>query len=68
MIGKGMWHAWFSRREVRTGPWCGNLREGHNLEDLGGGLDDNIKMAIKKNGKEWAGLIWRRIGTSGGLL
>jgi hypothetical protein len=33
---------------------------------------NNIKMALReigwKDGMVWAGLIWLRIGTSGGLL
>jgi hypothetical protein len=29
---------------------------------------DNIKMDLRKNGMVWIGLIWLRIGTSGGLL
>jgi hypothetical protein len=30
--------------------------------------EDNIKMYLRRNGVVWTGLIWRRIGTSGGLL
>jgi hypothetical protein len=29
---------------------------------------DNIKMDIREVGMVWIGLIWLRIGTSGGLL
>jgi hypothetical protein len=29
---------------------------------------DNIKMAFRYDGVVWTGLIWFRIGTSGGLL
>jgi hypothetical protein len=29
---------------------------------------DNIKMDLRQDGMEWIGLIWLRIGTSGGLL
>jgi hypothetical protein len=29
---------------------------------------DNIKMDLREMGWEWIGLIWLRIGTSGGLL
>jgi hypothetical protein len=29
---------------------------------------DNIKMDLRYSGVVWTGLIWLRIGTSGGLL
>jgi hypothetical protein len=29
---------------------------------------DNIKMDLRYDGVVWTGLIWLRIGTSGGLL
>jgi hypothetical protein len=29
---------------------------------------DNVKMDLKEMGMPWTGSIWRRIGTSGGLL
>jgi hypothetical protein len=29
---------------------------------------DNIKMDLRDDGIVWIGLIWLRIGTSGGLL
>jgi hypothetical protein len=29
---------------------------------------DNIKMDLKRYGMVWIGLMWLRIGTSGGLL
>jgi hypothetical protein len=29
---------------------------------------NNIKMDLRENGMVWTGLIWLRIGTSGGLL
>jgi hypothetical protein len=29
---------------------------------------DNIKMDLREDGMVWIGLIWLRIGTSGGLL
>jgi hypothetical protein len=33
------------------------------------GLGDNIKTDLKEfNGEVWAGFIWFRTGTSGGLL
>jgi hypothetical protein len=31
-------------------------------------LVDNIKMDLRWDGMVWIGLIWLRIGTSGGLL
>jgi hypothetical protein len=30
--------------------------------------EDNIKMDLREHGVVWTGLIWFRIGTSGGLL
>jgi hypothetical protein len=30
--------------------------------------EDNIKMDLTYDGVVWTGLIWLRIGTSGGLL
>jgi hypothetical protein len=29
---------------------------------------DNIKIGLREDGMVWIGLIWLRIGTSGGLL
>jgi hypothetical protein len=29
---------------------------------------DNIKMNLREDGLVWTGLMWLRIGTSGGLL
>jgi hypothetical protein len=45
-----------------------NLKEKNQLEDVG--VDKNIKMYLKKeqDAKELTGLIWLRIGTSGGFL
>jgi hypothetical protein len=31
-------------------------------------LEDNIKMDLREIGVVWAGLIWLRIRTSGGLM
>ena len=42
-----------------------DLNESDHLEDPG--VDgDNIKMGLKVNRRVWSGLIWLRIGTSGG--
>jgi hypothetical protein len=42
----------------------GRLKERNHFEDLG----INGRMFLKDNGKVWIGLIWLRIGPSGGLL
>jgi hypothetical protein len=31
-------------------------------------LEDNIKLDLRQEGMVWTGLIWLRIGTSGGIL
>jgi hypothetical protein len=44
--------------------WWENQKVGGHWED-----HDNIKMDLKDiDGMIWIGLIWLRIGTSGGLL
>jgi hypothetical protein len=30
--------------------------------------EDNVKMDLRKTGRDWYGLIWLRRGTGGGLL
>jgi hypothetical protein len=30
--------------------------------------EDNIRMDLREIGRVWTGLVWLRIGTSGGLL
>ena len=49
--------------DVRTGFWCGYLRERDQLEDIR--ID---RRKILKSIKAWTGLIWLRIGTSGRVL
>ena len=64
-----MWHVW-GRGGLHAGFWWGNLSEGDHLEDLGvdgGGV--MLRFIFRKwDGGTWTGLIWPRIGTSGGLL
>jgi len=52
---------------VYTGFWWGNLSERDHLGDPG--IDGRIILtSIFRNwdGEAWTGLIWLRIGTSGG--
>jgi hypothetical protein len=47
----------------------GNLKGRDHLEDMG--LDEKMILEWileKQGGKGWTGVIWLRIGTSGGLL
>ena len=63
-----MKHVW-RRGEVHTRFWWGNLRERHNLEDLG--IDGRIilRWFLRKwNVGVWTGSSWLRIGTGGGHL
>jgi hypothetical protein len=55
-------------REVHTGFWWGELREGDHFGDPG--VDGRIilKRIFKKWDGAWTGLSWLRIGTGGGLL
>jgi hypothetical protein len=57
------------KRELHTGFWWGDLREGDHLGDPG--VDGKIILKwIFKNldGVAWTGLSWLRIGTDGRLL
>jgi hypothetical protein len=56
------------KREVHTGFWWGNLREGDHLGDPG--VDGRIilKWIFKTRDGAWTGLSWLRIGRGGGLL
>jgi hypothetical protein len=60
--------ALWGKREVHTGFWWGDLREGEHLGKPGVD-DDNIKMDLQEVGwGAWTGLSWLSIGTGGGLL
>jgi hypothetical protein len=55
------------KREVHTGFWWGDLREGDHLGDPGVDGAIILKWILKWDGA-WTGLSWLRIGTGGGLL
>jgi hypothetical protein len=56
------------KREVHTGFWWGDLREGDHLGDPGVDSRIILKLIFKKWNRAWAGLNWLRIGTVGGIL
>ena len=61
-----MWHLW-KRREIHA-QW-GIPKERDHLKDTG--VDGRIMIQFVLNklyGRTWTGLLWLRIGTSGGLL
>ena len=61
---------WYIRgtRTVHTEFWYGNLRERDHFENVGVDMRIILKWALKTLDEEsLTGLIWLRIGTSGGL-
>jgi hypothetical protein len=56
------------KREVHTGFWCGDLREGDHLGDPGVDGRVMLKWIFRKWDGTWTGLSWLKIGTGGGLL
>jgi hypothetical protein len=56
------------KREVHTGFWWGDLREGDHLGDPGINGSMILKWISKKWGGAWTGLSWLRIGRGDGLL
>jgi hypothetical protein len=55
------------RREMRTGFWWRDLREGEHLEDPRINARIILKYIFKKWNWVWTELIWLRIGRGGGL-
>jgi hypothetical protein len=53
---------------MHTKFWWRTPKERNHLENLEVDGSKFIKMDLKSVGRTWAGLIWPRIGTSGGLL
>jgi hypothetical protein len=61
-----MWHLW-SRGEMHTEFWWGNLRERDHLGPRCR-WENNINLTLKEvEWGAWTGLIWLRVGTGGGL-
>jgi hypothetical protein len=54
---------------MHIGCWWESQKERHHLEDQDVGEWTILKLILRRyDGMEWIGLIWLRIGTSGGLL
>jgi hypothetical protein len=62
-----MQHVW-GKREVHTGFWWGDVREGDHLGDPGVDGRTILKWISKTWDGAWTGLSWLRIGTGGGFL
>ena len=62
-----IWHDVWGRRLVLKVFWCEILKKIDTFEDLS--LDGMMvmKLIFKKWDGTWTGLIWFRIGTSGGF-
>jgi hypothetical protein len=56
------------KREVHTGFWWGDLREGNHLGDPGVDGKIILKLIFETWDGAWTGLSWLRIRTGGGLL
>jgi hypothetical protein len=57
------------KRQVHTGFWWGDLREGDHLGHPCVDWRIILKWIFKKwDGDAWTELSWLRIGTNGGLL
>jgi hypothetical protein len=58
--------AQMGRRGMHIGYWWKNQKERYHWEDQGWVI---LKWFLERyDGMEWIGLIWLRIGASGGLL
>jgi hypothetical protein len=53
---------------MHIGYWWESQKERDHWKDQNVGGWTILKILEKYNGMEWIGLIWLRIGTSGGLL
>jgi hypothetical protein len=57
------------RRVMHTGYWWESQKERDHLENKDVGELILLKWVLERlDGMVWIGLIWLRIGTSGGLL